>query len=319
MGSNVYSPAGSPQSNPNQTLLPQNPNMDNLKACLEKQEIIRPSCLCDPGSVCDCAERLANGCELFAYNTSNASAIAFLSDSKDLFVLAALAANPNTSPQILAKIYDRNTNEPEGKEYSMFQMHDNIMAGIADNRNTPPQILSMLGIFNASQIYEKTHILGHVAGNPSTPIETLRSLSRHGHWSVLNELATNPNLPVDVMEYLSGNPDGIEYPFNQDARDNMHAELARNPSTPREILLKFLQNNESLDFWGNIVKIEGEILTMPSTDRNYGYYIYQLAVCPSTSIQALQEIIERDPKISHNEYTIAEWARINLDNRTAVS
>lgn len=72
-----------------------------------------------------------------------------------------------------------------------------------------------------------------LAGDPSVPHETLRTLSRHGSPGVRRRLAENAQTPQDILETLSF-----------DEEPEVRAALASNPSISKEILDRLCQDED---------------------------------------------------------------------------
>ncbi len=261
-------------------------------------------------------------CEFFAEKTCNLTAINILVETKDFPTLAALSRNQNAPTEILTKIYQRKDISGEQKYY--------VKIGLGGNVHTSPSILAELGKFNVKEVYDNSAILREVAANPSTPPDTLRKLSKHRHAPVLMGLVFNHKTPEDVFIYLAQDLEEVHFPYM--GEHEIHTFLAENPSVPKEVLMKFLNEKCNtfivLNFDDNVVRIEDEILDRendPSCSAHYQTLIFHLAINPHTSEHILNEIIDRNYTqeftITASDYssettkTTAEWAQENLNNR----
>lgn len=99
-----------------------------------------------------------------------------------------------------------------------------------------------------------------VAGNYGTPLDVLQLLANDSEPGVRQAVATNPNISRELLIKLKGDPDyNVRWivPVNknwlpEDLRQ-MYEEkfanknlLARNPSTPQDILLKFAKSHDPI-------------------------------------------------------------------------
>lgn len=294
----------------------------NLQECLKKQEeIYKPGFEGEP-------TRVANKCEEFAESTKDLNAIQILTDTRDFPTLVAIARNPNAETLILAKIYERD----DLTEQWINPLH----SGLARNTNTSGQILGQLAESPGTPVW----ILEDIAGNASTPVNTLRMIAKSKNSNVLRKLASNSKTPPDILIFLANDLKSVSFPFQ--GEEDINIELARNPSTPKEILVKFLKekgNTSVVDnFEDNITRVEREILELEDFYKSafengqskYYALVYNLAKNPQTSESTLRTILERYANLTNVSYgysvktlwgsksvseTIPEAAKKNLDSR----
>jgi hypothetical protein len=98
-----------------------------------------------------------------------------------------IAANPNTPPNILAKMM---------KEDAFFFL-EGIGEEIAQNPNTPADVLAKLADDNSRIVIRMA-----VAHNPNTPSELLEKLGKDDEPDVRKWVAHNPNTPSALLEKL---------------------------------------------------------------------------------------------------------------------
>jgi hypothetical protein len=124
-----------------------------------------------------------------------------------------IAANPNTPPNVLAKMVEVEKN-------MLF-----IMEKIAQNRNTPAETLSELA---------KNEVLREcVAKNKNTSAETLTMLAEDGDPDVRKWVTRNPSATPALLEELG--KDGEPY---------VRKWVAYNPNTPSALLEKLWKDDD---------------------------------------------------------------------------
>jgi hypothetical protein len=93
-----------------------------------------------------------------------------------------LASNPETSPEVLEKL--ANKNQPE------------VVERVAENPQTPPQTLEKLSGHDVPEVRVA------VTENKNTPIEAIKSLAKDDNPDVRYRLAENPETPPEVLQDL---------------------------------------------------------------------------------------------------------------------
>ena len=148
-----------------------------------------------------------------------------------------LAENPNTPPQVLADLALRTGSDDA-----------DVLEALATNPNTPHDVLDNL----ASDWPSKISAL--VASNPSAPPSVVDYLADPRRWPaeletvdwawyerVLTNVAGNPGAPEGalgmVLEYFSS----LDDPDAHDRVDDAFSRLARNPATPRGVLMRLIK------------------------------------------------------------------------------
>ena len=148
------------------------------------------------------------------------------------FVLGAIAQNPVASAELLDRIAKLNDPSLRDRMGSLFPMlGDNrkglaVMRLVVKNPNVSAKTIEYFA--DTSQV---DYILGDIAGNPKTSIETLQRLETKKNYLIDWGLATNLNTPPVVFRKLL---DRKKY-FTQ--RTTLEL-LIRNSSTPSEIRTK---------------------------------------------------------------------------------
>ena len=123
-----------------------------------------------------------------ASNPSTPSnALRCLAADRDARVVHAAAANPSCPPDDLARLASSDDT--------------NIRVAVAANPTCPPTALAVLG-------YEGPHSAGphtitaRVAGNPSTPADTIKQLAAHPSHDARVAAAANPSCDPETLEQL---------------------------------------------------------------------------------------------------------------------
>lgn len=158
-----------------------------------------------------------------------------LADDSDLKVRQAVAAHPNTPPDVLERLSQvgqnakvraqaaRNENLPLARLTALT--HDNlssVRAGAARNEAMPHEYLE-----NLAEDANET-VVGAVARNPSTHIGTYAVLARDDRAGVRKHAARRKDIPAD-----------IEWALHTDADSTVRGALAKNRTTSTHILSKF--------------------------------------------------------------------------------
>jgi hypothetical protein len=152
--------------------------------------------------------------------------------NRNKFILGAIAQNPAASADLLdriAKLDDHSLQEAMGSLFPVLGENRNglaVMRLVVHNPNVSPATIEYLA--NTSNV---DYVLGDIAGNPKTSVETLRRLETKKNYLIDWGLAQNTKTPVDVFTKLLNRK---KY-FPQSTTLNM---LLRNPSAPSEIRVK---------------------------------------------------------------------------------
>ena len=115
------------------------------------------------------------------------SALRCLAADRDARVVHAAAANPGCPPDDLARLASSDDT--------------NIRVAVAANHACPPTALAVLG-------YEGPHgagphtVTARVAGNPSTPADTIKQLATHPSHDTRVAAAANPSSDAETLEQL---------------------------------------------------------------------------------------------------------------------
>lgn len=168
--------------------------------------------------------------------------------TRDYFILSAIAANARTPPDALLRIARDPDPGLHQKRHEWIDMFDQdqmaVMRKVVRNPNSPVEALVLLA---ASP---DNYVLSDVCGDKRTPVAILRqrcapSNSYLIHWS----LARNANAPADVLEALSH------------IKDMYVAHgLAYNPNTPPPILRELATHEDPL--------VRQGVAANPSADRD---------------------------------------------------
>lgn len=159
---------------------------------------------------------------------TDSAVLSDLADHPDKSVRRAVACNPTTPPDALARmaVDPRTTRE--------------TLDAVAANPNTPPPVLhgiafATLPIDNEDALYDAAYV---AIRNPSLPLEDLVALASDGSVEIRGGIAENPSCPVEILRALStdlGAADG-----NPLARSG----CAANPSIPSDILSRLLHDDD---------------------------------------------------------------------------
>lgn len=171
---------------------------------------------------------------------------------QDAAIVAAIAANPQTPPEVLASI--AASPRPEWKEPRVSRLRRLLLApgqrpstvasAIAGNPSLPPDALAGLPTERADAAWE-------LAQNPRTPPERLSVLAERSEASVRSAVAYNRSTPAGTLARLgrdperqvrlivAGNPNTPSATLETLARDpwaDIRVHVAMNPKTPRPTL-----------------------------------------------------------------------------------
>ncbi len=153
----------------------------------------------------------------------------------DIYILAAIAQNPNTGSDLLnniAHLDDPRLNDRLGS--MLMDLTKKNRKGLAVMRlvvHNPNVSLDTLVYLTNSNNY---NVLGDLASNPKLPVNELRKLYERARTSgegylIDWDLAYNPNTPQDILRELAKKikPDA--------AFDPIDSALKNNPSTPEDV------------------------------------------------------------------------------------
>jgi hypothetical protein len=152
---------------------------------------------------------------------------------KNKFVLGAIAQNKSASGALLRTIGYINDKDLHKKMWSVFPiMGENthglaVMRLVARHPNVLPETLEYLA---GSQ---DDYVLGDVAANEKTSVETLKMLSLKRTYLIDWGLARNTSTPSDILDRLS-----------ESDNEYTRADVAQNPSTPLKDLEKLATDRE---------------------------------------------------------------------------
>jgi len=150
--------------------------------------------------------------------------------ARDVHKRVEVAANPNTPPEILAKLAKdkdadvrvavaKNPNTPRHILIELAYDPDSLLA-VAKNPNTPRHILAKLARYTLAELAKSAKeinilhspyslydlLLEAVAGNPNTPRRILEKLSKNPHDYIKLEVAKNPNTSQFTLVRLAQDP-----------------------------------------------------------------------------------------------------------------
>lgn len=217
---------------------------------------------------------------------TDAAVLSDLAEHPDKSVRLAVASNPTTPPEALARmaVDPRTTRE--------------TLDAVAANPNTPPPVLhgiafATLPIDNEDALYDAAY---EAIRNPSLPLEDFAALASDESVEIRGRVAKNPSCPVEILRVLStdrdtadGNPlarigcaANLNIPSDilgrllHDDHNRVRRAAAGNPRVPVPVLEGFA----SLEYWrstpGGFVDtfvLEG-VANNPQTPRNVLAWLY---------------------------------------------
>lgn len=153
----------------------------------------------------------------------------------DRFIMAGLAKNPGTPPDLLLDLVRENDEGFRERRWGGFRAFlrpdpndpRSALEWAALNPNTPREALVLLARS------ESTYVSAAVAQSTRTPQDVLVQLSRREDLAIALAVAANPNTPVEALRNLSEH--SSQYVRDQVARrtglpDAVFSELARDES-----------------------------------------------------------------------------------------
>ena len=180
--------------------------------------------------------------ELQAYDKKMSSKrLAFLAKSDNVRIRAGVAANENTSPEVLlALAKDKNST---------------VRLGVLGNPKAPPEVLTAAA--TSEDEYERMK----VAENPNTPPEVLRNLANPKEsYRIRRNVSFNENTPPDVLSELAKNDTEMfvrvgalsnsKIPVEtlvflaNDTDTQVRLGVAKNRKTPEKILIELSKDTD---------------------------------------------------------------------------
>lgn len=159
---------------------------------------------------------------------TDSAVLSDLADHPDQSVRLAVASNPTTPPDALARmaVDPRITRETLG--------------AVAANPNTPPPVLhgiafATLPIGNEDALYDAAH---EAIRNPSLPLEDFAALASDESVEIRAGIAENPSCPVEILRALSTDPG------TADGNPLARSGCAGNPAIPSDILSRLLRDDD---------------------------------------------------------------------------
>ncbi len=152
----------------------------------------------------------------------------------DIYILAAIAQNPNTSSTLLDKIAHLNESRINERIGSLFNLTRENKRGFAVVRlieqNPNVSTKTLVYLTDSNNFY----LLGDLSTNPKLPKELLRKLytraqASHEGYLIDWGLAENSNTPPDILRALAKK---IQY---DRGFDPINSALKNNPSTPEDV------------------------------------------------------------------------------------
>lgn len=151
--------------------------------------------------------------------------LSWIDNPKRRSILVALAGNPNTPPNALAKLQQLDPERESG--------YWSVRLALAYNPAIPElQRIGYLQHAIASNLYEHSYGFRRlaIAKNPNTPVFILEQLAEYGA-DMVQAIAANPNAPVSILRQAA----------QQDNSSTLKM-LAKNPSTPTDVLEELALN-----------------------------------------------------------------------------
>ncbi|MDF1796479.1 MAG: hypothetical protein P1U63_08095 [Coxiellaceae bacterium] len=162
-------------------------------------------------------------------------------DGYRVYLLAAIAQNPNASAALLSKIARINDMDLEKRLHSYFDFELlgknidglSVQRLITSNPNVAPNTLVYLAEHSSDP-----YMQSDLSRNEKTPKFLLRELFMENSKAVDRRLAYNPSTPVDILVDLASSPDTTTRSF-----------LTENPSTPLVIIKKLVKDKNDSVRW----------------------------------------------------------------------
>ncbi len=180
---------------------------------------------------------------------------------RDAAIVAALAANPHTPPEVLSRI--ASSPRPEWRELRVSRLRrllfapgrnaSTVAAALAGNPSLPPGALT--GLSSEGGV----DVAWNLAQNPTTPPERLSALAERSEASVRSAVAYNRSTPAEILVRLArdpekrvrlvvaGNPHTPPATLETLAHDpwaDTRVHVAMNPNTPRPTLEALAEDSD---------------------------------------------------------------------------
>lgn len=152
-----------------------------------------------------------------------------------IFIIAAIAQNPHSSPELLNKIAHLDNPAIYDPLSSLVNLTPNNDRGLPAIRlvalNPNIDVETIYYLSNSKDYY----VLGDLVGNRKTPVDLLRKIYQRSKTSeqgymIYYRLAWNPNTPTEILRELVN-----KINFNT-SYDSVESALVRNPSTPPDVI-----------------------------------------------------------------------------------
>jgi len=134
-----------------------------------------------------------------------------------------LSGNPNTSPEVLRKLYEDSFNNSFLSEWYKNEIRENILQNPSSDLELLKNIIntvdssSKLNLLNKDSVPENllrylakdqdVNIRMRVADHKNTPLDVLRDLAKDDDFSVRGFIAANPNTPEDILLNIAKDSD----------------------------------------------------------------------------------------------------------------
>jgi 3-methyladenine DNA glycosylase AlkC len=230
------------------------PHVQNLRLEIAREreaEIFRIEMAANPDTSLEILETLAKDGSIFVRHNvgGNPSAslkiLELLSKDHRALVRGVVAANPSSSLEILIHL---------SQDVSFFIQDEvaEVIMALAESPNTHPGTLEKLAqLEDLRDGKNRSNIRCRVAANPSTPPDTLNTLSSDADFQVLWGIAENPSSSQTILEmvalhedsyvreHVAKNPnldDSILEKLSRDAEEGVRTSVAENPSANQATL-----------------------------------------------------------------------------------
>ena len=159
--------------------------------------------------------------------------------SASSFARGVLASDPNSSPELLRKVYKtepdypictrliKNPNTPRDLIPEMIANNKDIARDAARSRSIAPDTMQIL--LQSDDFV----VMQYLAENPGTPAERLIDYANSPEYDLRAAVASNPSLPISSMQKLS-----------RDRTKAVRYALVRNKAVPNDILEKLVNDRD---------------------------------------------------------------------------
>ena len=296
------------------------PHVQNLKLEIANEreaENLRIEMAANPDTSLEILETLSKDGSIYVRHNvgGNPSAslkiLELLSKDHRALVRGVVAVNPNSSLEILVHL---------SQDVSFFIQDEiaEVMMALAESPNTNVKILENLAqIEDLRDGKSGSNIRCRVAANPSTPPDTLKTLSRDKDFQVLWGVAVNPSSSQTILEmfaveedyyvreYVAKNPNlnqSILEKLSRDAEEGVRISVAGNPSASQATLGtlskdKAQEVREAVAGNNNVSLATLELLSKDESERVRS----EVALNPNSSEQILELLAQdEDSDVSQN-------------------